>query len=366
MEDNGGSGMKRLLGLILIALSFFLLIPNTNAISQTRIFRSDTALVNGLNVNILGTTAGITTTAYTAVTSDTQSNIGVIFCKRTSAGVLSQIVGGSCSTSGIPTQTVSFTSTGYTLKQYVATVPQVTMARTDSIEAFVQCYDTTVPSAANIQIFQTEQLNTLQIDAGSWTVQIFGAFISSKCAFRVDGTSQSDVLNFNFGDYSTTIIETETWKDVLTKSGTKIFTEIETFADVLIKSGTKILTETEKWRDDLVKTGETLLTEIETWQDTLTKSGTKILIEVETWKDVITKSGTKFLTEIETWKDVLMKSGTKVLIEIEKWKDVLNRALSSKQYVYVLISNGFMIGSAGAFIILILIASLIIFRVKRK
>lgn len=150
------------------------MIPEAQATTETRYFRSDTATVNGLNTEKLSTSRSGTSGNRSKLINDysdppaTRAYWGVRVWKRASGGAETEI------SSGSPVALVYRTVAGSGIQSSTWACPQTSLASTDSI--VVRVYVTLWDSSEGfwawnlLDTWQTEQLTTTVLNTATWTV----------------------------------------------------------------------------------------------------------------------------------------------------------------------------------------------------
>ena len=190
---------------LLLTLS---LLPLAFATTETRYFRSDTATVNGLTTEILGTTNSATFGNRTQQITDVESEYtryywGHRTYKRTSAGVETEL------TSGV-SNLFYRTGNGQGWQNVNWSCPQTALSSTDSI--VVRLYATVYAGyyeAWNLlDTWQTGQLGTTILNSNPWNFTIY-TYLSvtsgppkrwTGAIYFGNSTYDSRILGFRYGD----------------------------------------------------------------------------------------------------------------------------------------------------------------------
>jgi hypothetical protein len=168
--------------------------------AETRYMRSDTWTVNGLTAYKLGTTQSTgPPEVYIGATGELTAYWGIRVWKRSSAGVETEITGGT------PVAVVSRSSDGDGLQNATWSCPETPLNPTDSI--VVRLYIRLGTGAWTEEVvFTTEQLGTTILNAATWTVYLYTNrtydrdFDITYAYFRWGAsTYNSRIANFTWG-----------------------------------------------------------------------------------------------------------------------------------------------------------------------
>ncbi len=135
--------------------------------TETRFMRSDSATVNGLTCDSLGTSQSATTQTVTLSSTSTIYS-GIRIYSRASGGAMTEITGGS-------PVAIASTSTTATVSA-TWDCPQTTVSDTDSIVVEWYCGGSSPPTTL-VETFTTEVLGATQLDAATWT---FYSYLSER------------------------------------------------------------------------------------------------------------------------------------------------------------------------------------------
>ena len=115
--------------------------------------------------------------------------------------------------------------------------------------------------------------------------------------------------------YTSTLTETVTDTDTITKAESRTLTETVTDTDTIKKAPTRTLMETVVDTDTVLKAISRILTDTVTDTDTLVKGAGKVLSETGTLTASLVKDISRALTETGTVTDTLIKAVARVLVE---------------------------------------------------
>ena len=228
---NNIHSQHRLSVLLVVCFLILALIPEALATTETRYFRSDTATVNGLTTEILGTSNSATFGNRTLLINDAEASAtryywGHRTYYRTSGGVETEITSGVSnlfyrSSIGVGWQNVNWSC------------PQTSISSTDSI--VVKVYASLWSSAEGyawtlLDTWQTGQLGTTIINANPWnfTVWTYLAITTGPpkkwtgAIYFGNSTYDSRILGFKYGEITkswhsltwTSTLNTRTWRSL--------------------------------------------------------------------------------------------------------------------------------------------------------